>query len=163
MTPPPKRIQGFTLIELLVVIAIIGILAGFLAVGLPRALESAKIAKLDNTFLQIRNILTEYYVDHGTFPPAYGFLSPEARGVDPDVLLAAIADDTVPVEIAFFLQPWMAFVGQHSNEEMYDNFSIGYDTDRDGDISRLEYAPFGKLEDAAIQRHDRSQCGCLQC
>ena len=74
-----KRTEGFTLVELLVVIAIIGILAGFIAVGLPRALNSAKLAKLDNVFLQVRNILTEYYVDHGTFPPAYGYLAPLAR------------------------------------------------------------------------------------
>ena len=152
MTPPPKRIQGFTLIELLVVIAIIGILAGFLAVGLPRALESAKIAKLDNTFLQIRNILTEYYVDHGTFPPAYGYLSPEVRRLTRDEIIDRLNTGT-RIDEVFFTLPWMAFLGQHGNEEMYDNFSIAYDTDRDGDISRLEFAPFGTLEDPAIQRY----------
>ncbi|HPA04274.1 MAG TPA: prepilin-type N-terminal cleavage/methylation domain-containing protein, partial [Candidatus Hydrogenedentes bacterium] len=48
---------GFTLIELLVVIAIIGILAGFLAVGLPRALELAKIRDVETDFNGIRNAL----------------------------------------------------------------------------------------------------------
>lgn len=151
MIPPQKRTQGFTLVELLVVIAIIGILAGFLAVGLPRALESAKIARLDNTFLQIRNILTEYYVDHGTFPPAYGYLSPKVRGKEPSEIINLLSTGT-QIDEVFFLKPWMAFVEEHNNLELYDNFSLEYDTDRDGDISRLEYAPFGSLDDSATQK-----------
>lgn len=152
MTTPSKRRQGFTLIELLTVIAIIGILAGFIAAGLPRALMAAKLAKLDNTFLQIRNILTEYFVDHGTFPPAYGYVSPEARGLDPVVVLLGIRNGDVSEDIVYFLKPWMAYLGQHNNKDLHDNFSIAYDTDRDGDISRLEFSLFGTIEDAASQR-----------
>ncbi len=167
MTPPLKRAQGFTLIELLVVIAIIGILAAFLAVALPRALELAKIAKLENNFLQIRNILTEYLVDHGTFPPAYGYLDRDAvdflrqRGVD----IADLSLDDInqlqtgnPLGLAtplrpVYTRPWMDFMGQHNNEKLYDNFSIAYDTDRDGDISRLEFSPLGVLTNPATQNY----------
>ena len=164
MTSPLKPAHGFTLIELLTVIAIIGILASFLAIGLPRAIESAKIAKLENNFLQIRNILTEYYVDHGTYPPAYGYLDRDAvvflrrvggeRAVDiADLSFAALNQFQTgnPFGLAsplrpVYTRPWMDFMGHHNNEDLYDNFSIAHDTDRDGDISRLEYAPFGTID-----------------
>ena len=161
MTPPLKQTRGFTLIELLVVIAIIGILAGFLAIGLPRALEAAKIAKVENTFLQLRNILTEYLVDHGTYPPAYGYLDRDAvefmrqQGTDIALLQIGALNQLQTTGTSLFqprplyTRPWMAYVGQHNNLDLYDPFSIAFDTDRDGDISRLEYAPFGSLDDSA--------------
>lgn len=161
MTAPLKQAQGFTLIELLTVIAIIGILIGFIAVGLPRAIESAKIAKIENTFLQIRNILTEYYVDHGTFPPAYGYLDRNAvaflreQGVDiADLSLADLNQLQTNSSVhPIYTRPWMDFVGAHNNRDLYDNFSIAYDTDRDGYISRLEFSPLGVLTDPASQNY----------
>lgn len=139
-----RESTGFTLIELLTVIAIIGILAAFLAVGLPRALEAARMSRLDNAFLQIRNILTEYYVDHGSFPPAYGYVSPAMRGSTPEVISQLlVSEDLLPKEV-YFLRPWMDFLGQHNNRDLYDEFSEAYDTDGDGDISRLEFSPVGR-------------------
>lgn len=164
MTRPLKLTQGFTLVELLVVIAIIGILAGFIAVGLPAALERAKIAKLENTLVQLRTILTVYYVDHGTFPPAYGYLAPLARDSSAlqevfgttsirNVSATELNDAQQAGTLFVFTRPWLDFLGQHNNEDIYDNFSIAYDTDRDGDISRLEFSPAGVLTDAATQNY----------
>ena len=168
MTPPLKRTHGFTLIELLVVIAIIGILAGFLAVGLPRALEAAKIAKLENNFNQIRIILTEYLIDNGTFPPAYGYLDRDAVKFLREVMGINIAALSLadlnqyqtgnPLQLASplrpaYTRPWMDFMGHHHNEDLYDNFSRGYDTDRNGIISRLEFSPFGELTNPATQNY----------
>ena len=155
MTCPRRRTEAFTLVELLVVIAIIGILAGFIAVGLPRAIESAKLAKLDNTFLQIRNILTEYYVDHGTFPPAYGYLSPITRG-STSVEIQEFIDDSdndIDESVVYFLKPWMAYMEHHTNVDLYDSFSTQFDTDRDGDISRLEFSPLGTLINVGSGRY----------
>lgn len=163
-----KSRQGFTLIELLTVIAIIGILAGLIAAGLPRALMAAKKARLENTFLQIRNILTEYMVDHGTFPPAYGYLDRDAvkfisseGGNIASMSFAELQDLQtgnpfgLPTPLRpVYTRPWMAFVGKHNIEDLYDDFSVAYNTDRDDDISRLEYAPFGRIRDAASQSYN---------
>ncbi len=153
MTPPRKLTHGFTLIELLVVIAIIGILAGIILAAFGPARERAKITKLESTFHQFHIILTEYMVANGgTYPPAYGYVSPEMRGVHPDQIVAGFTSGDFEMEDAFFLKPWMAYLGQHNNTDLHDNFSMAVDTDRDGDISRLEYAPLGNLEDPGTQR-----------
>lgn len=169
MTRQRRRTEAFTLVELLVVIAIIGILTGLTAVALPRALESAKLAKLDNTFRQLQISLTEYFVDHGTFPPAYGYLDRKAMEFVESEVGLIIRDLTFsdidqiqttnafslnkPVRVAY-TRPWMAFLEQHSNNDLYDLFSLEYDTDRDGDISRLEYSPLGRLTDAGSGRYN---------
>jgi len=164
-----KRTSGFTLIELLVVIAIIGILAGFIAVGLPRVLTSAKLAKLDNVFLQVRNVLTEYYVDHGSYPPGYGYLDRNAveylrNSLDIDITgysLDQINDLQTDTNVQgtgrrvrpVHTRPWMDFLGLHNNDDMLDLFSIAYDTDADAEISRLEFTPAGRLSDPANQSY----------
>lgn len=159
---PRTRRQGFTLVELLVVIAIIGILAGFLAVGLPKAMEMARLSALKNNMNQVRTILTAYYADHQTFPPSYGELSPLflkypefANPVDrPDNIVgwSGIGQSDI-----FFLQPWMSFLREHGNTKLYDTFSrnSGYDTDGDGELSRLEFAMIG-VYNGATQKYDFS-------
>ncbi len=149
----PRR--GFTLVELLVVIAIIGILAGFVAAGLPGVLRRAKITDTRNTMRQIQTILVAYYTDHNSLPPAYGYLSnlflkdtyfadPAAR---PQSIVQALADNRNGIEIrdVYFLVPWMAAMREHGNEDLYDNWTRtnGYDTDGDNQLSRIEFAPIG--------------------
>lgn len=152
---PRRPSLGFTLVELLVVIAIIGILAGLVAAVLPRALERARIANAENNFTQIRTILTDYYTKHDSYPPMHGYLSDEFKGdnfVDPGVILNRILGNDPDPDLnfpngeadAFFLRPWDDYLEIHTNEDLYDSFAqLGYDTDQDGVITRLEYAPIG--------------------
>ncbi|MGI6461338.1 MAG: type II secretion system protein [Candidatus Hydrogenedentales bacterium] len=120
---------GFTLIELLVVIAIIGILAGFLAVGLPRALELAKIRDVETDFNGIRNALSVYAAQHGTYPPAYGYFT-------------GYRDDT-GAEL-YYLAPYMARIGELNNLDLYDRFSTTDDANQNGVVDRLEFTPLGE-------------------
>ncbi len=147
----PRR--GFTLVELLVVIAIIGILAGFVAVALPRVIMKAKMSDTMNTMTQLRTALIAYYTDHNSLPPTYGYLSPvflkDTRFSDPGTraqdIVNLLNDGTITQNHSFFLLPWMAALREHGNEKLNDRWSRGngYDTDRDGTISRLEFAPRG--------------------
>jgi len=60
--------QGFTLTELLVVISIIGLLAGLSAVGIPRAMESAKKAKAKGDLTAIVAAVKAYRQEYGRWP-----------------------------------------------------------------------------------------------
>ncbi|MFP4502795.1 MAG: type II secretion system protein [Candidatus Hydrogenedentota bacterium] len=135
---------GFTLIELLTVIAIIAILAGIVAVAAPRMLERAHLRQLDATMHELRNVLAQYYADNTSYPPRYGY-------VDFQAAQDQQAGESVPEQALFNLKPYLWFVGLHGVEDFYDNFSEGYDADRDGIISPMEYSPVG-LEDRATNR-----------
>lgn len=128
--------KGFTLIELLTVIAIIAILAGLTMTVGPRMIERAKLRRLDSAMREVATALTAYYVDHTTYPPAYGYVNFEKRDSNPP------AD---PSEDSGFynLQPYMFRMKYHGNEELSDEFSSSYDTDKDGRLSLLEYSPLG--------------------
>jgi len=64
------EIKSFTLIELIVVIAIIAILAAIIAPNAFRAIEKAKIAKIEGDFKTIKAVVMSYYSDTGTWPPS---------------------------------------------------------------------------------------------
>lgn len=134
-----SRAAGFTLIELLTVIAIIGILAGLIAAGLPRALERAKIANLQGTFQGLQTALATYYADHGTYPPRYGYIDKKVFGLGLDP--ATIATDPKN----FITWSYMALLKQPSNEDLFDNFSLGPDANRNGQISLAEYYPLPQV------------------
>jgi prepilin-type N-terminal cleavage/methylation domain-containing protein len=119
---------GFTLIELLVVIAIIGILAAMLAVGYPKAMEMARLSDVETDFNALRNSLSVYAADHGSYPPRYGYYTgyKDATGTD-----------------LFFLTPYLAKIGEFRNMGLYDRFSFTDDANQDGVVDRLEYTPEG--------------------
>jgi prepilin-type N-terminal cleavage/methylation domain-containing protein len=130
---------GFTLIELLTVIAIIAILAAITFIAGPRLIERAKLRSLDATMLELRTQLAQYYADNGTFPPTYGYVDSEKYREWQDRDPANVPEDYN----LYTLKPYLAFLGLHQTEAFYDNFSEGYDADRDGQISALEYSPIG--------------------
>jgi prepilin-type N-terminal cleavage/methylation domain-containing protein len=70
-----KKESGFTLIELLVVVAIIGILSSILVSAFSYARQKAQDSRVNQTIHSYNTALTEYYIDHNTYP-----VSPNAGG-----------------------------------------------------------------------------------
>lgn len=60
--------KGFTIIEMLTVIAIIGILASIAAPSFQRSVIRAKEASLRNSLFVLRDVIDQYYADHGEYP-----------------------------------------------------------------------------------------------
>lgn len=65
-----KREKGFTLIELMITIAIVGILAGIAIPSYRHALQKAKEAVLAENLWTMRDLIQQYYVDKGEYPPS---------------------------------------------------------------------------------------------
>jgi len=136
------RRAGFTLIELLTVIAIIAILAGISAVAVPRYLEKARITQTEANMNNVAQALAAKAAETGNttgYPPAYGFLLPEARDVDPATLLANPQD-------YYETRPYTAIIGVHAQENAYESkpwTPFGFDSDGDGALGLLEYSPIG--------------------
>ena len=125
------RTAGFTLIELLTVIAIIAILAGFVMVGVPKALERAKIADVENDLRTLQTALASYYAENDSYPPAYGYLKFGSKAGD-------------PAKHRYWLEPYVVAIDHFRDFDLYDRFSpVTHDTNADGVLQRLEYSPVG--------------------
>jgi len=129
--------RGFTLIELLTVVAIIAILASLTAVVAPRAIERAKLRKLDGAMIQLRTAFTEYYTKNSTYPPTYGYIAPQAK------------DKQTLVDSDYFTKPYLALMQLAKIADLYDNFADSTDTNRDGNLGILEYSPIGQTDVAS--------------
>ena len=60
--------KGFTLIEMLTVIAIMGILASIATPSFMRSILRSREASLENTLFVFRDVIDQYYADHGNYP-----------------------------------------------------------------------------------------------
>ncbi len=60
--------KGFTIIEMMTVIAIIGILASIAAPSFQRSIVRAREASLRNSLFILRDVIDQYYADHGDYP-----------------------------------------------------------------------------------------------
>jgi general secretion pathway protein G len=60
--------KGFTLIELMIVVTIIGILASIAQPNLQKAIVRAKEASLRRSLFVMRDVIDQYYADHGKYP-----------------------------------------------------------------------------------------------
>ncbi|HGY11535.1 MAG: general secretion pathway protein GspG [Deltaproteobacteria bacterium] len=67
--------KGFTIIEMMTVIAIIGILATIAAPSFQRSVIRAKEASLRNSLFVLRDVLDQYYADHGDYPESLEVLA----------------------------------------------------------------------------------------
>jgi general secretion pathway protein G len=66
--------RGFTLMELMTVIAIIGILATIAVPSFQKSIIRAREANLSNSLFVLRDVIDQYYADHGTYPPTLASL-----------------------------------------------------------------------------------------
>lgn len=60
--------KGFTLIELMIVMTIIGILVSIAQPNFQKAIIRAKETSLRKTLFVLRDVIDQYYADHGTYP-----------------------------------------------------------------------------------------------
>lgn len=69
--------RGFTLVEMLIVVSILGILISIAMPNLQRTVVRAKEASLKRTLFIFRDVVDQYYADHGKYPDTLDSLADE--------------------------------------------------------------------------------------
>lgn len=105
-----RAASGFTLLELIVVVAVIGILATIALPALKNIPRRAAESVLKNDLRAMRDVIDQYYADHGNYPPGLESLVEKGylRGIPMDpitksadtwkVVLEEIDPDEQPAE-----------------------------------------------------------------
>ena len=70
-----KNQNGFTLIEMMIVIALIGILATIAMPNFQRSIIRARETTLKRDLFILRDVIDQYYSDHGKYPDTLEELS----------------------------------------------------------------------------------------
>ncbi len=78
--------KGYTLIELMIVLTIIGILVSIAQPNLHKAVIRAKETSLRRTLFVLRDVIDQYYADHGKYPDSLEMLVEKhyIRGIPKD-------------------------------------------------------------------------------
>lgn len=71
-----KKTRGFTIIELLIVIVVIAILATIVIVSYNGAQIKAQQAKIDADLTNVRQLVENYFAQHGSYPATATSLNP---------------------------------------------------------------------------------------
>jgi general secretion pathway protein G len=66
--PVFRRMAGYTLIELMIVLTIIGILVTMAQPNLQKTVIRAKETSLKRSLFVMRDVIDQYYADHGRYP-----------------------------------------------------------------------------------------------
>lgn len=74
-TPRISDEKGFTLIEMMIVISLIGILATISIPNFQKAVIRAKETTLLRTLFVMRDVIDQYYSDHGKYPDSLNVLA----------------------------------------------------------------------------------------
>ncbi len=69
--------KGFTLLEMLIVMALIGILVTIAAPSFQRSIIRARETSLKHTLFVFRDVIDQYYADHGKYPETLETLAEE--------------------------------------------------------------------------------------
>ena len=67
--------KGYTLIEMMTVIAIISILATIAAPSFQKSIIRAKEASLRKSLFTLRDVIDQYFADHGDYPESLEILT----------------------------------------------------------------------------------------
>ncbi len=100
--------NGFTIMEMMTVIAIIGILATIAAPSFQRSVIRAKEASLRSSLFSLRDVIDQYYADHGEYPDTLEALidkkyirsipkDPFTRSVDTWILIPPEGDEVTGI------------------------------------------------------------------
>ncbi len=72
-----RKSDGFTLIEMMIVISIIGILASIAMPNYQKYVIRARETSLRRSLFIFRDVIDQYYADHGKYPPILESLAEE--------------------------------------------------------------------------------------